>query len=123
MVMPGAATGAVAVTALSAATGGSNFTVTQSLRPGSQQGAKLYGTGTSGEEGQGNAVAISADGNTAIVGASGDDGGSVFIYTRSGTTWTQQGSKLVGTGGTGIAHQGYSLSLRRWQQCHSRWKW
>jgi hypothetical protein len=43
----------------------------------------------------GAAVAISEDGNTAIVGAwsedtGGDDAGAAYIFTRSGTTWTQQ---------------------------------
>jgi hypothetical protein len=41
----------------------------------------------------GTSVAISEDGNTAIVGAHGDnvdDAGAAYIFTRSGTTWTQQ---------------------------------
>lgn len=40
-------------------------------------------------------IAISADGNTAVMGAyddntSGANVGTVWVYTRSGTTWTQQ---------------------------------
>lgn len=40
-------------------------------------------------------LAISADGNTAVMGAyddntSGSNVGTVWVYTRSGTTWTQQ---------------------------------
>jgi hypothetical protein len=41
----------------------------------------------------GTSVAISEDGNTAIVGAhedNVDDAGAAYIFTRSGTTWTQQ---------------------------------
>jgi hypothetical protein len=39
------------------------------------------------------AVSISEDGNTVIVGATGEGGsfaGSAYIFTRSGSTWTQQ---------------------------------
>jgi hypothetical protein len=56
---------------------------------------------------------LSADGNTAIVGGYNDDGGIgvAWVYTRSGTVWTQQGSKLAGTGAVGQASQGVSISL------------
>jgi hypothetical protein len=49
---------------------------------------------------QGASVALSGDGNTAIMGGSGDNAGAgaTWVFTRSGTHWTQQGSKLVGTG-------------------------
>ena len=49
---------------------------------------------------QGFSVALSADGNTAIVGGYGDNGsaGAAWVFTRSGGVWTQQGAKLVGTG-------------------------
>jgi hypothetical protein len=45
---------------------------------------------------QGNSVAISYDGNTAIVGGSCDNEkrGAVWVFTRTETQWTQQGSKL-----------------------------
>jgi hypothetical protein len=80
-----------------------------------QQGPALIGTGTSGPvlAVQGNSVALSADGNTAIVGGPDDGGesGSVWVYIRSGGVWTQQGSKLVGTGETGSALLGWSVAL------------
>ena len=80
-----------------------------------QQGNKLVGTGTVGptSSDQGRSVSISSDGNTAIVGGSGDNNsaGAAWIWTRSGGVWTQQGSKLVGTGAVGIAEQGFSVSL------------
>ncbi|HEV2761718.1 MAG TPA: lamin tail domain-containing protein, partial [Pyrinomonadaceae bacterium] len=44
----------------------------------------------------GNSVALSADGNTALVGAPFDDHsggvevGSAYVFTRSGSTWTEQ---------------------------------
>jgi hypothetical protein len=46
-----------------------------------QQGAKLVGAGAVGNAVQGRSVALSADGNTAIVGGSGDNGfvGAVWV--------------------------------------------
>ena len=78
-----------------------------------QQGSKLVGTGAVGSAGQGVSVSLSADGNTAIVGGYADNGdtGAAWFWTRSGGVWTQQGSKLVGTGAVGAAHQGESASL------------
>jgi gliding motility-associated-like protein len=77
------------------------------------QQEKLVGTGGNGNGAQGQAVSLSADGNTAIVGAYLDNSaqGAAWIFTRSGTTWTQQGAKLVGTGNTGAARQGRAVSL------------
>ena len=114
MVMPGATTGTVSVTtAGGAATGSSNFTVTPTPFPGTQQGNKLVGTGNTGAALQGWSVAVSADGNTAIVGGYADNSGqgAAWVYIRSGNTWTQQGSKLVGTGAVGNAQQGISVAL------------
>ncbi len=53
-----------------------------------------------GEEGEGRfggSLAVSADGTTALVGAPGDGGlvGAVWAFTRSGSSWTQQGPKLT----------------------------
>jgi hypothetical protein len=77
------------------------------------QQAKLVGTGYSGAPGQGGSVALSADGNTAIVGGSIDNNrlGAAWVFTRSGGNWTQQGSKLVGSGYVGAAEQGTSVAL------------
>ena len=114
MVMPGAVTGAVSVTTTGGtANGASNFTVTPSQAPNTQQGGKLVGTGNTGAAWQGYSVSVSADGNTALVGGYIDNGnqGAAWVYTRSGGVWTQQGAKLVGTGNTGAARQGYSVSV------------
>ncbi len=75
--------------------------------------AKLFGTGAIGSASQGFSVALSADGNTAIVGGIGDNtfAGAAWVFTRSGGVWTQQGNKLVGTGAVGNAQQGVSVSL------------
>jgi hypothetical protein len=77
------------------------------------RGAKLVGTGASGAAQQGQSVALSADGNTAIVGGLSDDSyaGAAWLFTRSGGVWAQQGSKLVGSGASGAASQGQSVAL------------
>src|SRR5262249_25981273 len=68
-------------------------------QPFVQQGPKLVGTAAVGSAGQGSAVAVSADGNTAIVGGPDDDAlaGAAWVFTRSNGVWTQQGTKLLGT--------------------------
>ena len=60
--------------------------------------AKLVGTGYTGFSEQGIAVSLSSDGNTCASGAqyNNDDIGAVWIFVRSGTTWTQQAGPLVG---------------------------
>jgi hypothetical protein len=79
----------------------------------SQQGPKLTGTGETGEGGFGTSVALSADGNTALVGGPGDNfsKGAAWVFTRSGSTWTQQGPKLTGTGEIGNPWFGYTVAL------------
>ena len=85
----------------------------------SQVGAKLVGAGAVGPMGpranQGTAVAISADGNTAVVGGP-DDGfagnvGAAWVWGRSGGAWRQLGSKLVGSGGIFGQLQGASVAI------------
>src|ERR1041384_7672331 len=92
---------------------GAAWVFTRSAGVWTQQGNKLVGTGASGSAEQGFSVSISADGNTAIVGGPGDNNlaGAVWVFTRSGNAWTQQGSKLVGTGGVGASQQGSSVFL------------
>ena len=77
------------------------------------QQAKLVGTGAVGAAKQGTGVAISANGNTAVVGGPADNSnvGAVWVFTRNGTTWTQQGSKLLGSGAVGAAQQGISVAI------------
>jgi hypothetical protein len=92
---------------------GAAWVFTRSGGVWTQQGSKLVGTGAAGAANQGSSVALSADGNTAIVGGANDNGGkgAVWVFTRSGGVWTQQGSKLVGTGAVGNANQGQSVAL------------
>ena len=145
---------------------GAAWVYTRSNGVWSQQGSKLVGTGAVGLRPPRHSVAISGDGNTAMVGGSatamaaerhgsipsamvsgaskarsssaptrleernkafpsrcpptatplswarddvimfGQGVGAAFVYTRSGGVWTQQGSKLVGTGAVGASQQG-----------------
>lgn len=90
---------------------------TRSAGVWSQQSGKLIGSGAVCCANQGNAVAISADGNTVLVGGSGDDSsngspvGAAWVWTRTGGVWSQQGSKLIGSDATGAAGQGTSVAL------------
>ncbi|MCK9516968.1 MAG: FG-GAP repeat protein, partial [Ottowia sp.] len=63
----------------------------------------------------GRSVAISGDSNTAIVGAYGDDdlgssSGSAYIFTRSGSTWTEQ-AKLLASDGAADDWFGHSVAI------------
>jgi FG-GAP-like repeat/FG-GAP repeat len=77
------------------------------------QQAKLLASDSVGQTLQGFSVSLSGDGNTAIVGGYGDNtnAGAAWIFARSGSVWTQQGTKLVGMGAVGQAQQGYSVGL------------
>jgi hypothetical protein len=58
------------------------------------------------------AVSLSADGNTALVGGDADNNflGAAWIFTRSGSVWTQQ-AKLVPVGAIGAPKTGWSVAL------------
>jgi hypothetical protein len=92
---------------------GAAWVFTRSGSAWNQQGGKLTGGGMSGNALFGTSVALSADGNTAVVGGPADatGAGAVWVFTRSGTAWAQQGSKLTGSGATGAAEQGFSVAL------------
>ena len=93
---------------------GAAWVFTRANRIWTQQGAKLTGSGAVGPASQGHFVALAADGNTALVGGSTDDHnqGAVWIFTRSGDAWTQQGNKLVGSESVGpVVYQGYGAAL------------
>jgi hypothetical protein len=90
---------------------GAAWVYTRSGGVWSQQ-TKLVGTGAIGAAFQGVSVALSGDGNTAIIGGSNDNGsaGAAWVFTRSGATWSQQ-AKLVGTDAIGATALGNSASL------------
>jgi hypothetical protein len=75
------------------------------------QGGPLAGGEEESGEGQfGQAVALSPDGNMALVGAPRDDGvnGAVWTFARSGGSWSQVGPKLTGDRGSLF---GFSVAL------------
>jgi hypothetical protein len=81
-------------------------------------GPSWSGRDVVGQAEQGNSVALSADGNTAIVGGRNDNSGTgaAWVYTRSGGVWTgaHDGSVAVRgerDGGTFAADQ--LVALRR----------
>lgn len=92
---------------------GAAWVFTRSSGTWSQQGSKLVGTGATGSASQGRSIAISGDGNTLVSGGSADNSnvGAVWVFTRSDTTWSQQGSKLVGSGASGTSTQGKSVAI------------
>ena len=57
-------------------------------------------------------VAVTLQGNTALLGAYGDTSyqGAAYIFTNDGTTWTQQ-QKLTADDGAGNDHLGISVAL------------
>ena len=64
---------------------GTTWTQQAKIQASDKQASDLFGV----------SVSISGDGNTALVGSSGEDtggsdAGAAYIFTRSGTTWTQQ---------------------------------
>jgi len=92
---------------------GAAWVFTRSGSTWTQQGAKLTGGGEAGEGRFGVAVALSADGNTALVGGLADDStrGAAWLFTRSGSTWAQQGPKLIPADGAGEGEFGTNVAL------------
>jgi len=73
------------------------------------QQAKL--TASDAAEGDGFGYCVSVSGDTAVVGADLDDGtGSAYVFTRSGSTWTQQ-AKLIASDAAWYDEFGYSVSV------------
>lgn len=78
----------------------------------SQQSTRIRATTKVGAAFQGISCAVSGDGNTLAFGGQADSSnhGAVWVFTRSGTTWTQ-GPKLKATGATGAPGFGWSVSM------------
>jgi hypothetical protein len=93
--------------------GGSAWVFTRSGSRWNQQGIKLQGSGEVGSPAFGTDVALSGDGNTALIGGPFDNGevGAAWVFTRSGETWSQRGEKLTGGGESGKGNFGYGLAL------------
>ena len=78
---------------------GAAFVFTRTGSSWSQQGPPLKGSEGLLNPFFGNSVALSADGSTALIGGPGDNSGkgAAWVFTRTGSTWTQQGPKLTGS--------------------------
>ena len=80
---------------------GTTWTQQQKIQASDKQGGDFFGI----------SVSISEDGNTAIVGAANEDSaGAAYIFTRSGTTWTQQ-QKIQASDKQGGDFFGISVSI------------
>lgn len=81
-----------------------------------KQQARLYASDRAADDRFGISVSISDDGNTALVGADRADAnghtdqGAAYVFTRSGTTWSQQ-AKITIAAGVDSARLGWSVAL------------
>ena len=79
--------------------------------------SKITPQDKSGLSSFGNSMALSADGNTAVIGGYGDNNhvGAVWVFTRAvgpdAGVWSQQGLKLTGWGEAGGGSFGASVAL------------
>ncbi len=93
---------------------GAAWVFTSSGGKWTQQGPKLTGGEEVGSQGYfGEAVSLSSDGDTGLIGGAGDDGndGAAWVFTRSGESWSQQGPKLTASGETEGGWFGAALTL------------
>jgi hypothetical protein len=92
---------------------GAAWVFTRAEKTWTQQGAKLTGKEESGEGHFGYSVTLSSEGNTGLIGGVGDKAftGAAWAFTRSGSTWAQQGAKLTGAEESGAAQFGTSVGL------------
>jgi hypothetical protein len=91
---------------------GSVYVFTRTSTTWAQQTKLIASDGENSDE---FGIAVSLDGNTAIIGAMYDNdngvhSGSAYVFTRTGTTWTQQ-QKLLPSDGVTDAQFGISVSL------------
>jgi len=99
---------------------GAAWVFTRSSSTWTQQGKKLTAGDETGHAGYGFSVALSAEGNTALIGGINDEAeieskatpaGAAWVFTRSSSTWTQQGKKLAASGQTPMGQFGASVAL------------
>ena len=93
---------------------GAAYIFTRSFYIWSQQ-AKIQSSDIEAGDNFGQSVSISSDGNTAIVGAphedeGGVDAGAAYIFTRSGSTWSEQ-SKILASDKQPGDYFGESVSI------------
>ena len=93
---------------------GSVYVFTRSGTVWTQQQKLLASDGAAGD-GFGVSVALNSDATFALIGANGDDdkaldAGSVYVFTRSGSVWTQQ-QKLTASDGVAGDNFGFSVAV------------
>jgi len=91
---------------------GAAWVFTRSGGAWTQQGPKLAGSGETGKGAFGNSVALSNDGNIALIGGEADDTakGAVWVFTRAGGAW-HKGQTLTGSeNATTLFGSGVALS-------------
>src|SRR5262249_34714458 len=78
-----------------------------------QAGPKLTVHDGSSPGGFGRAIGLSADGTTAIIGATdgGGGAGAAWVFIRTGSTWVQQAPKMVGRDEVGGGLFGRSVAI------------
>jgi hypothetical protein len=82
-----------------------------------EQAKLIATTGATTKGAQGSSVSLSASGDTVLVGAEkneesgGRAPGAAFVFTRSGSTWSQQGGAVIGKHPTGEVAEGESVAL------------
>jgi hypothetical protein len=91
---------------------GSAYVFTRTGTTWTEQAKLLASDGATNDE---FGCTVSLSGDTAVIGARSDDdqgnsSGSVYVFTRSGTIWTQQAKLLASDGATGDQF-GYSVSI------------
>ncbi|HLJ45199.1 MAG TPA: BACON domain-containing carbohydrate-binding protein [Bryobacteraceae bacterium] len=92
---------------------GAGYIFTRSNGVWSQQGGKLTPSDPAGAPEMGTSVALSADGNTAILGGPSDalNLGASWVFVRVNGVWSQQGPKLAGAAPAGQMDQGQLVAL------------
>jgi len=93
---------------------GSAYVFTRTGTTWTQQAKLLASDGAAGDDFSGGGVVLSGD--TVIIGAeldddNGVDSGSAYVFTRTGTTWTQQAKLLASDGAAGDQFSMFGLAL------------
>ncbi len=84
-----------------------------SIRGSSRAKSSPAAASAAKKAGFGFSVALSREGNTALIGGPADNegAGAAWVFTRTGEIWTQQGAKLTGGGESGGGEFGASVAL------------
>ncbi len=92
---------------------GSVWTFVRTGAEWSPQGSKLTVKSGKSQAQFGSSVSLSASGTTALIGAPVDDAdvGTAWVFTRSGSSWRQQGKELTAPGKPGTVQFGGSVAL------------